>query len=88
MVCPDQRDWVEKTLMVEFALNSAISSSSGFAPFELIYRYHPNMNLGITLEPSSTPGEKHFITQALQNLADAHNTIIESCCLYFTVLLC
>ena len=78
MVRPDQRDWAEKTPMVEFALNSAISGSSGFAPFELTYGYRPNMNPGITPEPSSTPGVKHFVTRALRNLADAHDAIIES----------
>ena len=34
MIRPDQRDWVEKLPMTEFALNSSISSSTGFAPFE------------------------------------------------------
>jgi hypothetical protein len=78
MVQPDQQDWMEKVPMVEFALNSAISNSSGFAPFELTYRYHPSMNPGIMPEPSSTLEVKHFVTQALQNLADAHDAIIES----------
>jgi hypothetical protein len=78
MVQLDQQDWTEKVPMVEFALNSAISSSSRFAPFELTYRYRPSMNLGITPEPSSTPGVKHFVARALQNLANAHDAIIES----------
>ena len=78
MVCPDQWDWSEKIPMVEFALNSAISSSSGFAPFKLNYGYTPRLNLGITLEPSSIPGVKHFVACALQNLADAHDVIIKS----------
>ena len=46
MVCLDQQDWTEKIPMVEFTLNSAISSSSGFTPFELNYRYMPTMNTG------------------------------------------
>jgi len=64
--------------MVEFALNSTISSSSGFALFELNYRYTPSLNPGLTLEPGGVPGVKHFVACALQNLADAHNAIIES----------
>jgi hypothetical protein len=64
--------------MVEFALNLAISSSFRFASFKLTYGYHPSMNPGITPELSSTLGVKHFVIQALQNLADAHDTIIES----------
>jgi len=78
MVRPDQQDWSEKIPMVEFTLNSAISSLSGFTPFELNYGYTPRLNPGITPEPSSIPGMKHFVTCVLQNLADAHNTIIES----------
>lgn len=65
--------------MVEFTLNSAISTSSGFAPFKLNYRYMPNMNPGVTPDTSSAPGIRHFIQRALQNLADAHDAIIESC---------
>jgi hypothetical protein len=64
--------------MVEFTLNSAVSNSSGFAPFDLNYGYTPIVNSGITPEPSTVPGVKHFITCALRNLADAHDTIIES----------
>ena len=64
--------------MVEFALNSAISSLSGFAPFELNYRYTPSVNLGIVLELHAVPSVRHFVKRALQNLADAHDAIIES----------
>ena len=78
MVCPDQRDWSDKMLMVEFALNSTISSSSGFAPFELNYGYSPTINPVFTPELSAVPGVKHFVSHALQNLADVHDSIIES----------
>ena len=78
MVCPDQQDWSDKTPMVEFTLNSAISSSSGFAPFELNYGYSPTINPGFTPELSTVPGVKHFVSRALQNLAEAHDSIIES----------
>ena len=78
MVRPDQQDWSEKIPMVEFTLNSAISNLSGFAPFELNYRYTPSINPGITPGLSMVPHVKHFIMCALQNLSDAHNAIIES----------
>ena len=78
MVRPDQRDWSEKVPLVEFALNSAISSSSGFAPFDLNYGYMPHINPGIVPEPIGIPGVKHFVARALRNLADAHDAIIES----------
>lgn len=69
---------MKKVPMVEFTLNSAISSSSRFAPFKLTYGYCPSMNLGIMPELSSTLGVKHFVMWALQNLADAHDAIIKS----------
>src|SRR5712672_758322 len=78
LICPDQQDWLNKIPMVEFTLNSAISNSSGFAPFELNYGYMPSMNPGVTPEPSKILGVKYFITCTMQNLADAHNAIIES----------
>jgi hypothetical protein len=64
--------------MVEFTLNSTISSSSGFALFELNYGYMPSMNPGFKPEPSTTPGVRHFVEHALQNLVDVHDVIIES----------
>jgi hypothetical protein len=63
---------------VEFALNSTISSSLGFTPFELNYGYSPIINPGLAPELSSMPGVKHFVLHALQNLAHAHDAILES----------
>ena len=36
-VQPDQKDWVVKLPAVEFAINSAWSSTTGFSPFQLNY---------------------------------------------------
>ena len=41
VVSNDQRDWSDKCLMVEFAINSSINTTTGYAPFELNYRYMP-----------------------------------------------
>ena len=43
-----------------------------------MYRYMPSVNLGLTLELNIAPSVKKFVVQALQNLADAHDAIIES----------
>ena len=43
LVHPDQKDWVEKVDMVEFAINSSVSESTGYAPFELSGGYMPSM---------------------------------------------
>ena len=34
---PDQRDWVLKVPLTEFAINSSVNKSMGYALFELIY---------------------------------------------------
>ena len=39
LVCNNQKDWAELCLMVKFVLNSSMSASTGFAPFEINYRY-------------------------------------------------
>jgi hypothetical protein len=39
VVRPDQLDWPKHLPMTEFAINSSMSASTGFAPFELTYGY-------------------------------------------------
>lgn len=77
MVSPDQLDWYEKLPLAEFALNSATSSTTGFAPFELNYGYLPRSMSGIRTD---TPfqGVREFAQRALANLEIAHDAIIES----------
>ncbi|KAF9541459.1 hypothetical protein CPC08DRAFT_620460, partial [Agrocybe pediades] len=36
-IAPHQRDWVSKLPAIEFAMNSATSSTTGYAPFFLNY---------------------------------------------------
>ena len=79
MVQPDQKDWVTKVPMVKFAINSSISSSTGFAPFELNYGHIPRIMEHVGKgKPSEAPGVQTFMHQALENLAMVHDTIIES----------
>ena len=78
MIRPDQRDWVEKLPMTEFTLNSSISSSTGFAPFELNYGFLPTFIGGISPTDEAKPGIKRFLNQAISNLEMAHDAIIES----------
>jgi len=56
LVRPDQTDWVDKIPLTEFALNSNISSSTGFAPFELNYGHMPMIIGGITPIEKAKPG--------------------------------
>ena len=43
LIRPDQLDWPKHLAMTEFAINSSVSASTGFAPFELTYRYLPRV---------------------------------------------
>ena len=77
MVRPDQTDWTDKVPLTEFAINSAVSSSTGFAPFELNYGYLPSVNTQVQLESSSAPrGIKAFVDNAVNSLSQAHDAII------------
>lgn len=76
VVRPDQKDWVDQLPMVQFALNSSASSTTGFAPFELTGGYLPSMVR--SLPESIMPGVKAFADAALDNLAMAHDAIIDA----------
>ena len=41
MVCNDQKDWADLRPMVKFTLNSNVSMTTGYAPFELNCKYIP-----------------------------------------------
>jgi hypothetical protein len=71
-------DWVEKIDMVEFAINSSISESTGYAPFELSGGYMPSMIKEIRTDETFALGVRSFAAMALENLADAHDAIIEA----------
>src|SRR5271154_1807871 len=75
----DQKDWVEKVPMTKFVINLAVSSSTGFAPFELNYRYMPSMIASVPEELVKAPkGVHEFVETAMANVAAAHDAIIES----------
>ena len=79
MILPDQKDWIEKVPMVEFMINSSMSGSTGFTPFELTYGYMPRMaQLEHGSAPKTVPGVQGFVRQARDNLAMALDAIIES----------
>ena len=79
MISPDQKDWAEKVPMVKFAINSSMSGSTGFAPFELTYGYMPRMaQVEHEHAPKVAPGVQSFVRQARDNLSMALDAIIES----------
>ena len=78
VVSHDQKNWIDKVDMVEFAINSSVSGTTGYAPFELNYGYMPLMIKEIRSDKTVSQGIKAFALAALQNLADAHDSIIEA----------
>ena len=76
VVSNDQQDWSDKCPMVEFAINSSVNATTGYAPFKLNYRYMPQSEQHISTD-TTFKGVKQFTQQALWNLMDAHDTILE-----------
>ena len=75
LVRNSQNDWAEHCPMVEFVLNSSMSASTGYVPFELNYRYIPQ--LGQHLNTNTKFVSVHqFTEQALWNAMAAHDAII------------
>ena len=68
---------MKRTPLVEFALNSSINSSSGFAPFELNYGYMPRL-VSFPTEDIKYHGVKEFVQRARANLEITHDAIIEA----------
>ncbi|KAF8628920.1 hypothetical protein AX17_005886, partial [Amanita inopinata Kibby_2008] len=55
-----QDNWQSQLPMVEFAMNSAVSEPTGYAPFESNYGWMPRMLQGV-VDNSSHAGVKQFI---------------------------
>jgi hypothetical protein len=74
----DQKDWAGKCPMVELVLNSNISATTGFAPFELNHGYIPRIDLPINTD-TTFKGVSQFMQQARWSLMAAHDAILEHC---------
>ena len=61
--------------MVEFAINSSVSESTGLVPFEIIYGFMPHINLPTDFD-TKYKGVKHFAEQAKWNIMATHDAII------------
>ena len=76
VVSNDQKDWSNKCPMVEFAINSSVNTTTGYAPFELNYRDMLWSKQHISTD-TTFKGVKQFSQQAVWNLLDVHNAILE-----------
>jgi len=75
----NQKDWVDRVNLTEFAINASITEMTRFAPFELNGGYMPSMMKEIRSDEAIPRGIKLFAETALQNLTDTHDAIIEAC---------
>jgi hypothetical protein len=60
---PNQKDWVLRLPAIEFAINSARSESTGFAPFFLNSGRMPRSLIWDSNQPSQYPGVRVFAQQ-------------------------
>ena len=75
-VAPDQRDWVLKLPAIEFAINSASSQTTGYAPFVLNYGRMPRSM--IWNSNTEYPGVRTFAQRMKDAVLTAHDAIIAS----------
>ena len=76
LVRPDQFDWPKHLVMTEFAINSSMSASMGFVPFELTYRYLPRVLQSVG--KSTFAGVQDFTDDTHDMVMRAHDAIIAS----------
>jgi transposase InsO family protein len=75
-VGPKQKDWVTKLPAIEFAMNSARSSTTGFTPFYLNYGRNPSPMVWKGEEVY--PGVRQFAENMKDAIMSAHDAIIAS----------
>lgn len=71
-----QDNWVRHLSTAEFVFNSHVSSATGYSPFEVLYRYHPDFTI--------PPGHQSTIPaldQCLKQLAETHKEAEAAMCL-------
>ena len=73
-VGPKQKDWATKLPAIEFAMNSARSSTTGFTPFFLNYRRNPSLLVWKGKEVY--PGVRQFADNMKEAIMSAHDAII------------
>ena len=73
-----QKNWADKCPMVEFALNSSVSTTTGLAPFELNQGHMPQIGMPTSFD-TTFKGVKQFALQAKWDLMVAHDVIFANC---------
>jgi hypothetical protein len=73
---PNQKDWVSKLPAIEFAINSARSESTGYAPFFLNFGRMPRSMLWDLAPSSEYPTVREFALQKKLALLAAHDSML------------
>ena len=73
-VSPNQKDWVLKLPAIEFAIDSARSSTTDFSPFQLNYERNPSPM--IWKGQDEFPGVRRFAERVKVAIVSAHDSII------------
>ena len=68
-------NWAKFITTVEFAINSAVSSSTGKAPFEVVYGYLPRI-LPPAIYDDSTPAAMDFVEARMLHHLEAQDAVI------------
>ena len=67
-----QKNWADKCPMVEFVLNSSVSPTTRFTPFELNQGYMPQIRMPMSFD-TTFKGVKQFMLQAKWDLMVAQS---------------
>jgi len=77
LIKPDQKNWVEKSLLIKFTINPSIENATGLAPFKINYGYMPTMMKEMRAMEKTLQGVKTFTRDALKNITLAHDMLIK-----------
>jgi len=77
LIKPDQRNWVEKSPLIEFVINVSIGNATGLAPFEINYGYMPAIMKEMRVTEKTPQGVKTFARNALKNMTLVHDMLIK-----------
>ena len=77
-VHPNQKDWVAKLPAIEFAINSARSESTGFAPFFLNSGRMPRTMLWTSVPSTEFPSVRNFALRKKLAIMAAHDSILSA----------
>ncbi|OBZ66142.1 Transposon Ty3-I Gag-Pol polyprotein [Grifola frondosa] len=77
-VGPSQKDWVAKLPAIEFAINSARSNSTGYAPFFLNTGRMPRTMIWDGADRNEYPGVRAYAQRVKAAIVAAHDSILAS----------